>query len=348
MKKNKKKFVIQNIEIKKAKKYRIDIDIGRMHDFTDLKMPIEILSGVNDGPTLFVCSTIHGDEINGIEIVRRLLTILDVKSIAGKLIAIPIVNVFGFNDYSRYLPDRRDLNRCFPGLKNGSLASQLAYKFMQEIVLKSDYGIDIHSGSFHRSNLPQIRIDISNKLNLELAQAFAPLAIINSNLRDGSLRSEANHANIPVILYEAGEVLRFDENAVNIGVNGILRMMNRIGMIENNFKKKYSFLKNNYNPNIFIGLSSTWIRASQSGIFISNFKLGDVVKKNQVVGNISNPFGDNNIEILASFDGLVIGINMLPLVNKGDALIHIASPKKLKEKDKFFNENNLMPFPLNK
>jgi predicted deacylase len=138
---NNKNLIIDGKEIKKGQRYRIDIDMGRMHDFTDLKMPVEIVSGIKNGPTLFISSTIHGDEINGIEIVKRLLNILDVNKISGNLIAIPIVNIFGFNDHSRYLPDRRDLNRCFPGLKNGSLASLLAFRFMQEIVLKSDYSV---------------------------------------------------------------------------------------------------------------------------------------------------------------------------------------------------------------
>ena len=161
-----KNFSISNIEIKAGSRKRIDIDMGSIYDFTEVKMPIEVLRGSKNGPTIFICSTIHGDEIIGIEIVRRVLAKLDVKNLSGTIIAIPIVNVFGFNDRSRYLPDRRDLNRCFPGLKNGSLASQLAFKFMQEIVLKSDFGIDIHTGAYHRTNLPQIRTDIENSQNL--------------------------------------------------------------------------------------------------------------------------------------------------------------------------------------
>lgn len=314
-----KKIIIDDIEIQRGTKVRINIDMGRMHDFTDLKMPIEVVSGVQDGPTLFVSSTIHGDEINGIEIVRRLLDYVEIDKICGTLIAIPIVNIFGFNDHSRYLPDRRDLNRCFPGIKNGSLASQLAYKFMQEIVLKSDYGIDIHSGSFHRSNYPQVRTNIDDEINLELAKVFNAPAIINSNLRDGSLRSAGMQANIPIILYEAGEILRFDENATKTGLNGILNVMEKIGMIakapQDDAKK------------IFVALSSSWLRASQSGVFISNIKLGDMVQKGQIIGSISNPFGDNKIEIRVNEDGMVIGLTMMPLVNKGDALLHVASQK---------------------
>jgi uncharacterized protein len=328
-----KKNIINDIEIQRGTKVRINIDMGRMHDFTDLKMPIEVVSGIKDGPTLFVSSTIHGDEINGIEIVRRLLDYVKVDKICGTLIAIPIVNIFGFNDHSRYLPDRRDLNRCFPGIKNGSLASQLAYKFMQEIVLKSDYGIDIHSGSFHRSNYPQVRTNIDEEINLELAKVFNAPAIINSNLRDGSLRSAGMQANIPIILYEAGEILRFDENATKTGLNGILNVMEKIGMIakapQDDAKK------------IFIALSSSWLRASQSGIFISNIKLGDMVQKGQIIGSISNPFGDNKIEIRVNEDGMVIGLTMMPLVNKGDALLHIASQKNQTSNEGFLVNDNI-------
>jgi hypothetical protein len=328
-----KKNIINDIEIQRGTKVRINIDMGRMHDFTDLKMPIEVVSGVKDGPTLFVSSTIHGDEINGIEIVRRLLDYVEIDKICGTLIAIPIVNIFGFNDHSRYLPDRRDLNRCFPGIKNGSLASQLAYKFMQEIVLKSDYGIDIHSGSFHRSNYPQVRTNIDDEINFELAKVFNAPAIINSNLRDGSLRSAGMQANIPIILYEAGEILRFDENATKTGLNGILNVMEKIGMIakapQDDAKK------------IFIALSSSWLRASQSGVFISHIKLGDMVQKGQIIGSISNPFGDNKIEIRVNEDGMVIGLTMMPLVNKGDALLHIASQKNQPLNEGFLVNDNI-------
>ena len=328
-----KKNIINDIEIQRGTKVRINIDMGRMHDFTDLKMPIEVVSGIKDGPTLFVSSTIHGDEINGIEIVRRLLDYVKVDKICGTLIAIPIVNIFGFNDHSRYLPDRRDLNRCFPGIKNGSLASQLAYKFMQEIVLKSDYGIDIHSGSFHRSNYPQVRTNIDDEINLELAKVFNAPAIINSNLRDGSLRSAGMQANIPIILYEAGEILRFDENATKTGLNGILNVMEKIGMIakapQDDAKK------------IFVALSSSWLRASQSGVFISNIKLGDMVQKGQIIGSISNPFGDNKIEIRVNEDGMVIGLTMMPLVNKGDALLHVASQKNQPLNEGFLVNDNI-------
>ena len=318
-------FTIDNVEIKRGDRLRINIDMGSIYDFTDVKMPVEVIRGKKDGPTLFVSSTIHGDEINGIEITRRLLAHKALKNICGMLIVIPIVNIFGFNDRSRYLPDRRDLNRCFPGIKNGSLASQLAYKFMREIVLKSDFGIDLHTGAFHRCNFPQIRADISNKKTFELAQAFGAPVIVNSNLRDGSLRAAVVQSEIPMILFEAGEALRFDENNTKIGVEGILRVMKVIDMIKS--PKKITRRKT------FIARSSSWLRAPHSGLNTPRIKLGSSVKKGDVISEIANPLGDHKTLVRAHETGIVIGISLLPLVNKGDALFHIACEKEKKIPD---------------
>lgn len=323
IKKSRSKFEIDGIEINPGQRLRINIDMGSIYDFTDVKMPVEVIRGKKDGPTLFVSSTIHGDEINGIEIVRRLLLSKELRKICGTLIVIPIVNIFGFNDRSRYLPDRRDLNRCFPGLKNGSLTSQLAYKFMQEIVIKSDFGIDLHTGAFHRCNYPQVRADISDEATLEMAKAFGAPVLIGSNLRDGSLRAAGTQSNIPMILYEAGEALRFDESNIQIGIEGILNVMRSIGMIKQEQKV--------WQKKVFIAYSSSWLRAPHSGIHITHQKLGKAVKKGEVLGEISNPFGDNKILIKAHESGVVIGMSMLPLVNKGDALFHIACEKKQKK-----------------
>jgi predicted deacylase len=317
-----KKIFINSTEIKPGERTRINIDMGQIYDFTEVKMPVEIIRGKKDGPTLFVCSTIHGDEINGIEIVKRLLKSKSLTNIRGTLIAIPIVNVFGFNDRSRYLPDRRDLNRCFPGLKKGSLASQLAYKFMKEIVEKSDYGIDLHTGAFNRKNHPQLRANTNDKPTFELAKAFGAPVIINSNLRDGSLREAVSGLKIPMFLYEGGEALRFDEKAIDLGVRGILSVMKKIKMISHINEK----------PNdskIFVAQSSQWVRASQSGIHIPKKKLGMFVEKGDVLGEISNPFGDKKSLVKASESGIIIGKSMLPLANKGDALFHIATTKEL-------------------
>ncbi len=330
-KKIKASFEIDGVEIEAGQRLRINIDMGSLYDFTDVKMPVEVIRGKEAGPTLFISSTIHGDEINGIEITRRLLASPFLKKIRGTLIVIPVVNIFGFNDRSRYLPDRRDLNRCFPGLKNGSLTSQLAYKFMQEIVLKSDFGIDLHTGAFHRCNHPQVRADISDAATLDLAKAFGAPVLIGSNLRDGSLRAAVTQANIPMILFEAGEALRFDEANIKIGVEGILNVMQSIGMLAAKTLKIAP-------KKIFIARSSSWVRAPHSGIHVTKQELGKSVKKGEVLGEIANPFGDHKTLVKAHESGMIIGMSLLPLANKGDALFHIACEKQSK---KFTNSNQM-------
>jgi predicted deacylase len=330
-----KNFTIDKIIIKPGERKRVNIDMGRIYDFTDVKMSAEVIRGKKDGPTLFISSAIHGDEIGGIEILRRLLQSNALKNICGTLIVIPIVNTFGFNDRTRYLPDRRDLNRCFPGLSNGSLSSQVAHKFMKEIVKKSDYGIDLHTGAYHRCNHPQVRADISNSTTLNLAKAFGAPIIINSDLKDGSLRSAVIQEKIPMLLYEAGEALRFDEESIKIGTTGILNFMREIGMINSKFCELSP-------KKIFIAHSSSWIRAPKSGIHIPRAKLGELVKKHKILGEISDPFGDNKTYVRAAEDGIVIGMSKLPLANKGDALFHLASDSvNGKQKNKIFHNDNL-------
>ncbi len=330
-----KKFIIDGIAVKAGERKRVNIDMGSIYDFTDVKMSVEVIRGKKDGPTLFISSTIHGDEIGGIEIVRQVLKSHALNNICGTLIIIPIVNVFGFNDRTRYLPDRRDLNRSFPGLKNGSLASQLAYKFMKEVVKKSDYGIDLHTGAYHRCNYPQIRANIDDEATLNLAKAFSAPVIIKSDLRDGSLREAATGQKIPMLLYEAGEALRFNEDMIKIGVNGIFNFMREIGMINSEFceisKKR-----------VFVARSSSWVRAPKSGIHIPRKKLGKIVKKGEILGEISNPFGDNKAFVKAHEDGIIIGMSMLPLANKGDALFHIACEKETQRiQNNTYRDDNL-------
>ncbi len=325
-------FILNGQEIKNGERKRVNISMGRIYDFTEVTMPVEVICGKKSGPTLFVSSTIHGDEINGIEILRRLLISKHIKNIAGTLIVIPVVNIFGFNDRARYLPDRRDLNRCFPGLKSGSLASQLANKFMQEIVKKSDFGIDLHTGSLHRSNHPQIRANINDETTFDLAKIFDAPVIVNSNLRDGSLRAAVSQLNIPMILFEGGEALRFEEESIEIGVTGILNVMHAIGMIKSKVRQISK-------RKAFVARSSSWLRASHSGIYIPYCKLGDIVKKDDIIGEISDIFGDCKNLIKSHESGIVIGMSKLPLANKGDALFHIASEKesKITQEDSLYN-----------
>lgn len=305
-------------EILPGERRQLALTVAKLYDFTDMKIPVEVVRGTEGGPTLFISAAIHGDEINGVDIVRRLLKHRLLKNIRGTLIAIPIVNVFGFNDKSRYLPDRRDLNRSFPGAEHGSLASQIAYIFRTEIVNQCTHGIDLHTGAIHRRNLPQIRADLSHKPNLQLATAFGAPVILDASPRDGSLREMVDEKKIPMLLYEAGTALRFDKRAALLGVEGILNVMRAIGMLPE-AKLKTPL------PKPYIAKSSQWVRAPISGIFITRKKLGERVAKGDKLGFITNPFGDYEYSILSPVDGVIIGNSILPLANEGDGIYHIAS-----------------------
>jgi predicted deacylase len=280
-------------------------------------MPVKVLCGRRAGPVLFISAAIHGDELNGVEIIRRLLKRKALKSIRGTLLAIPIVNVHGFIDQSRYLPDRRDLNRSFPGSAKGSIAGRLANTFMKEIVLKSDFGIDLHTGAIDRANLPQIRGNLDDPRVPGLAKAFGAPVIVNATLRDGSLRACAAGHNIPVMIYEAGEALRFDELSIRAGIRGILQVLRELGMLPPAERVARS--------QAVIARSTSWVRASTSGIVTGAVTLGARVKENDRLALISDPLGDLEEVITAPFDGIVIGASRLPLAHEGDALFHLAA-----------------------
>lgn len=335
-------LIIDNTEIKLGERKRLNIEVAKLYDFTEVNIPIEVIRGKEDGPTLFVSSCIHGDEINSVEIVKRLLNHKLIKEIKGTLIVIPIVNVFGFNDKSRYLPDRRDLNRCFPGSNKGSLASIIAHTFMTEIVSKCDYGVDLHTAAIHRNNLPQVRACLDDEITKSLAEVFNVPVIINSDIRDGSLREAAKDLGIPTLLFEGGEALRFNEKTASIGLQGILSLMNNIGMLSN---KSFPIKK----KETFIARSSYWIRAPHSGTIKLKKKLGDFVKKDQIIGIISDPFGKHKFKVTSKYEGIVIGLVTLPLLNNGDAVAHIATFKNAEEVEEIINtdgdgmEASIMP-----
>jgi predicted deacylase len=298
----------------------VQIDVAGLFDYTRISIPVEVIRGKEDGPVLFISAAIHGDEINGTEIINRILNRKIFKNIKGTLIAVPIVNVFGFNTLSRYLPGRRDLNRSFPGSSNGALASQLAKIFMKEVVLKCTHGIDLHTAAIHRSNLPQIRACLDDKETELLAKDFGVPVILHSQLRDGSLREAARQKNIPILLFEGGEALRFDEEVIRSGVKGCVSVMRKIGMLSAPVLKKSVKRK----ARTYIAKGSSWIRAPHSGSFILKKKLGAHVAAGDVLAVISDPFGRKKVEVVADEDGIIIGKSTLPLVHKGDAMFHIA------------------------
>ena len=290
-----------------------------------MTMPVLVRRGRRAGPCLFVCAAVHGDELNGVEIIRRLMKRRALSKIRGTVIAIPIVNVYGVIDRSRYLPDRRDLNRSFPGSDRGSLAARLADLFMTEIVAHCTHGIDLHTGALHRSNLPQIRGNLDDDETLRLARLFGVPVLINAVLRDGSLREAAAARGIPMLLYEAGEALRFDEVSIRAGVQGILNVMRGLEMLPPVGGRK----RHSHEP--FVARSSAWVRAPASGIFRGTVSVGADVKADDLLGSIAEPVGDTEIDVRASRGGIVIGRSNLPLVLEGEALFHIASFEDLVE-----------------
>lgn len=296
----------------------IDLPLPRLYTHALMTMPIHVIRGKKPGPRLFVSAAIHGDELNGVEIIRRLLKQPGINKLRGDLIAIPMVNVYGIIHHSRYLPDRRDLNRSFPGSKEGSLAARLADLFMTEIVVKCTHGIDLHTGAIHRSNLPQIRANLDDVETLSLAKSFNVPVLLNSNLRDGSLREAADKFGIPMLLYEAGEALRFDEHSIRAGLRGILCVMRHLGMLATRKPPKPG------STEPYVARSSQWIRAPGSGVLRVAVSLGGKVKRNDILGVVSDPVSSLEVPVISPCSGLIIGRSELPLVHEGEAIYHIA------------------------
>ena len=302
-----------------GKRMNVNLPVADLYTSTSLHMPVKVICGRKAGPVLFVSAAVHGDELNGVEVIRRLLRLKALRSIRGTLLAVPIVNVHGFLDQSRYLPDRRDLNRSFPGSAKGSIASRLAHLFINEIMSKADYGIDLHTGAINRSNLPQIRANLDDAETLDIAMAFGAPVVINSNIRDGSLRACASERGMSMLIYEAGEALRFDETCIRAGLRGTLNVMRHIGMLP---KKKTS---RQVTP--VVARSTQWVRAGTSGIVNAKARLGSTIAKGQRLATISSPLGDEQEDVIAPFDGIVIGRSNMPLAHEGDALFNLSSFK---------------------
>lgn len=316
-------FVLNGVSVGPGQRMSIDLSVGRLYTHSEITMPVYVINGRKPGKRLFLSAAIHGDEINGVEIIRRVLAMPSLKSLNGTLIAVPVVNVHGFINTSRYLPDRRDLNRSFPGSAEGSLTARLANLFMSEVVTNSTHGIDLHTAAIHRTNLPQIRGHLDDAEVEKIANAFGIPVLLNSVGPDGALRRVATEAGVPTILYEAGEALRFDEVSIRAGVKGVVNVMRVLGMLPARTHK--STVKK---TKPFIARSSTWLRATQSGIIRVIAPLGARVHKDQPLGIIADPFGEKEQIVRAPIGGVIIGRADLPLVNEGDALFHIARFEK--------------------
>jgi predicted deacylase len=317
MRKRRDGFAIGGTVVAPATSKTLELPVASLYSHAPMTLPVQVVCGRYEGPHLFVCAALHGDEINGVEIIRRLLRLPLLKKLRGTLLAIPIVNVYGFVNRSRYLPDRRDLNRSFPGSGRGSMAARLAELFLREIVERSDYGVDLHTGAMHRENLPQIRANLDDEETARIANAFHVPVLLNSDLRDGSLREIAAERGIPMLLYEAGEALRFDERAIRAGVKGVIAVMRELAMLPPSRRQSRR-------AEPLVARSTTWARAEHSGILRSTAALGDRVRKGQIIGLIADPFGEQEHSVYAGSHGIIIGRTNLPLVNEGEALFHIA------------------------
>lgn len=311
-------FEINGEVVEAGSRRTIDLPISVLSNHTPLALPVCVVHGQSAGPTVFLSAAIHGDEVIGVEIIRRVLAAPALKKLRGTLLAVPVVNAFGFIARSRYLPDRRDLNRSFPGSSKGSLAAQVADLFLTQVVKRAEVGIDLHSAAIHRVNLPQVRVSRDSDRALALAKIFGAPLVITAPLREGSLRHVAAESGTDILLYEAGEALRFDELAVRAGVTGILRVMKHLEMIRSNAVRE---------PKVQSALSesSHWLRAPAGGLFRGYKTIGDMVDPDDLIGVIADPFGETETEVRTPRKGLIIGRTNLPMVNQGDGLAHIAA-----------------------
>lgn len=298
-----------------GERLRFDLPAALLPTGTQLQIPITVVNGMKAGPRLWLSAAVHGDELNGVEIIRRVLDRLKDPLRTGAVIAVPIVNVFGFIGQSRYLPDRRDLNRCFPGSPRGSLASRMAHLFMTKIVACSTHGIDLHTASLDRSNLPQVRGDMTDPQTRRVAEAFGAPAMLHSSARTGSLRAAASRRGLPAIVFEGGESQRFNEAVIDVGVRGIFSVMRELGMISKSPGGKRV-------PSALLKESS-WIRAKRGGLLRLTVSEGATVEAGQDMGTVADPFGADGVRIRAPFRGLVIGKTNNPVVHGGDPLIHL-------------------------
>ncbi len=312
-----KKFVILNEEIHPGKGAQLNLEVAHLHTHTPVQVPVIVERGKVDGPVVLLMAGMHGDEINGMEIIRRVIRKGYNKPTEGIIICIPVFNIFGFLNVMRVLPDGRDLNRSFPGAKNGSLASQFAYHFMKEIAPKVDYVIDFHTGSAQRNNMAQIRCVFKDSESMELARIFNPPFIIHSAYIAKSIRESMNKRGKKILLFEGGKTNSIEEGIVKEGVDGIKRFLNHLNM------RSFKEVGNQHHP-IYIK-EHKWLRAPNSGMFQTTVKNGDKVELGTILGIVTDPFGKIEKRIKSPMEGYVFCINESPVVNKGDAIFHIGN-----------------------
>ena len=296
----------------------IDMEIAKLHNTAKLKIPIIVTRSKIDGPTVLFSAGIHGDEINGVEIVRQIITKKINKPKIGTIICIPIINMFGFINMSRQFPDGRDLNRVFPGSKKGSLASRFAYHILTDIMPLVDYAVDFHAGGASRFNAPQIRLAPNNSELKILADVFnAPFTLYSKNIA-GSFRNSSQKLNVKMLLFEGGKSLDINESIADAGIDGVKRILSHLNMLD----PKHNIEKQEENT-IYIE-KSAWIRAKCSGLLHDSGYIGSFVKKETILATITDPFGKFERKVKAPNDGYIINANHSPIVYQGDAIYHIS------------------------
>ena len=305
--------------IERGSTQQILLKVSEFYTAQPVNIPVTVIRGREPGPTLFLAAAIHGDELNGVEIVRQVILGLSHEKIRGALICVPVVNRFGFLHHSRYLPDRRDLNRCFPGSATGSAAHRVAAAVFREIVQGADHGIDFHTAAIGRSNLPHVRADMSHPEVRRLATAFGAEFVLDDPGRGRTLRASATSAGVPCIAYEAGETFRFQRREVRKGIFGVYNVLSKLGMLD--IPRREPRFR-------VIVKQAEWVRAERGGILDLATRPGDLLYEGDPVGSITNPFGREVVAIRSSLTGVVLGTTTIPMVNPGDAVAHVARLEK--------------------
>ena len=314
-----KDFTLLNKTVIPGETKIIELQIATLHTMTELKIPVIVSRSIHPGPTVLFSAGLHGDELIGVEIVRQLITKKINEPNIGTIICIPLINVFGFVNQSREFPDGRDLNRVFPGSANGSLASRFAYRLIKDILPLVDYVIDFHAGGKARFNAPQIRIEFENEALEKMAKAFDPPFVLYSKNIEGSFRNACDELGIQYILFEGGKSLDINSEVVREGIEGSMRFLSSLNMLNKKFEVPLSDHKT-----IFIE-SSSWIRAQYSGLFSSDVRYGDYVIEGQILGKITDPYGAVEEKVIAPNSGYIINENQGPIVFQGDAIYHIST-----------------------
>ncbi|WP_246601980.1 succinylglutamate desuccinylase/aspartoacylase family protein [Hymenobacter profundi] len=305
---------LNGLTIQPGERVMTRLVISRLPSGTIIDVPVHVFRSREPGPTVLLMAGMHGDEVNGVETVRRLIQQDLLWPLRGTIIAIPLLNIYGFLNFSREVPDGKDVNRSFPGNPRGSLASRVAHRFMREIMPLVDYGIDFHTGGASRSNHPQVRCLLDHEPSATLARTFAAPFTLHAKLRRGSLREAAFGLGKSIIVYETGESLRFDEAGIELAVAGTYRVLHHLGMVAEATPATQ--------PSI-VCWRGRWLRARFAGLFRSQVRKGDYIEQGQVYGIITDPYGEMAVRLESPVSGYVVGLNHMPVVNQGDALLHI-------------------------